>query len=1318
MSTHSHPTASQPLQLGDSFIPAREYWHDKLEGEWRSLPLHTDRVERETGGKPAYAQRHLGMEAEVASRLDALCKGKDLLTFVAFSAAVKILFSKLTGEKEVSIVSPVYNAYPDDRKHNFAVLLNTCLHGDWSFKQGLKEVNQTVSEAYKHQYYPIGSLTEELGIDFADAAKIVCDYDAIHDHPHLQTDLESMPYALRFQWAKQDNSYGVTLHYRTDLFQPASAEAMLGALAQLLGQASASPELLLRELELVGLEEQERMLEEQHDDQQPEWCDLTIPDLFREQVRLAPDHTALVFEESSWTYSQLDHWSDQWAALLHSRDVGKGAIVGLMMERSAEWVCAVLAVLKAGAAYLPLDPAYPEERLNHMLQDSGCELVLISDSLTARAAELGTDTPFLSVSELQSALQMADLTVLNTIEIQAGDLSYIIYTSGSTGKPKGVLLEHQGMVNLRESFIHLLDISSDDRIIQFASSSFDASAWETFMALLTGAQLHMVRKEIIEDFTSFTSYMQRQRITVATLPPTYAIHLDPASLPDMRLLVTAGSASSSELVERWQPHLQYVNAYGPTETTICATLWKADESTDHETMIPIGKPLLYTEVFILTADGQMVPPGLPGELCVSSRGLARGYHQRPELTEQVFVPHPFALCKRMYRTGDLAKYLPDGNIEYLGRLDHQVKIRGFRVEIGEIESRLQSLNGVTNSLVMDHQRSDGSAYLCGYVEGKQLTASQLQNGLLEKLPDYMIPEAWVIVDEMPLTPNGKMDRQALKELHQQQRESRVDLADGSETEQRLFTIWAQLLERHDFGLDDPFFEIGGQSLKAMTLIAEIHRTFQCQIRIPDLLEAQTIRSLAALIEARMSLSDSQPFNVAISKAPVQDTYPLSLAQTRLFILSQHEDTGLTYNVPTLLDFSGDLQQDKLQAAFEELVKRHESLRTTFEWAQGEPVQRIHSHIPVQVDVLEGTAAESRNKLQTYIQPFDLEKGPLFRVVLMHTGPEQGTLLIDMHHIITDGVSVGRLLEDLAALYEGTKLPELAIQYKDFAYWQQSHRESEVFQQDEQFWRQQFELPVEPLNLGQTYVPDKMMDTSGERLNQTLDATLTGKLRDFCQTHDVTLYMLLLGIYSCTLSKWSAQSDIVVGTPVAGRSLAELQDVVGMFVNILPLRTAISGEDSFSQTMQQVKNHVWQAFEHQDYPFDELVRKLQVKRVQGRNPLFDASFALQNMSFPEMRFGDVKLAPQPVPLSVAKFDLTLWAVETETEIELELEYAIYRFKKETVESFFQAFMTVLEQVVEHPERPLKEVDIVDEATKQSVMKSIQQVEEVMDIDFDF
>jgi amino acid adenylation domain-containing protein len=1030
------------------------------------------------------------------------------------------------------------------------------------------------------------------------------------------------------------------------------------------------------------------------------------------------------------TYLQLNDHSDRLAGLLIEKGVQPDTIVAIMMERSVEMIVGILGILKSGGAYLPIDPDYPQERIGYMLNDSNAKILIISKSET-RSPKPETNPNDQKINDQNKKFgipfvlnfEHLDFDIVSSFDIRTSNLipsnlAYIIYTSGSTGKPKGVLIRHKGFVNLIYFHRSIFKENQDSRVSQVASPAFDAMGFEVWPCLLSGASLDIADNETRLDPRKIRDWLIRHCITISFQPTVMAEHLLNESWPPdgvgLKSLCAAGDELNCYPVQGYS--FKLYNLYGPTEDTVWTT-WSLVNTEPNARKFPsIGKPIANHRVYILDSKLNLQLVGLSGELCITGIGLAEGYLNNPELTADKFKFVPNFLTSSLphfplYRTGDLARWLPDGNIEYLGRIDHQVKIRGFRIEPGEIEIQLLDFNGIEAAAVVPGVDEKGDKYLCAYIVAPiDISVEKLRGFLSGRMPDYMIPSYLVPVERIPLTHNGKLDIKALPVP--KLTVGKDCIRPRNSLEEKLAEIWADVLslEKEKLSIDANFFQLGGHSLKAITMAAHIHKELKVKLPLTEVFRTPTIQGLSEYIRKL-----KHDFFISIDPAEEKEYYPQSSSQGRLYVLQQMDLEASVYNIPLAVILEGELGREKLECTFFQLIRRHESLRTSFHIIHGEPVQRIHQNVEFKIDYhdishISQIEAEAVEKVKAeFFHAFDLSRPPLLRVSLLKEQEQRHLLMLHMHHIITDGVSMDLFINETMALYSGEILPPLKFRYRDYTEWQMSDREKKAIKEQEKYWLEQFADEVPALDMPIDYPRPAVQSSEGTSLSFEVPVINTRALNQLAQQTGTTMYMVLLAVYTIFLSKVTGQEDIVVGSPIAGRRHADLEKIIGMFVNTLALRIYPKEEKTFYRFLLEVKEKTLRAIENQDYHYEDLVDRVAINRDAGRNPLFDTMLALQNTHAKEIEIPGLKLVPYEYVNKISKFDLTLTVLEAEEKLQLTFEYCTKLFREETINRFMDYFKNIVNGLIENKERRIAAVEIITETEKRRILVDFNDTE---------
>ncbi|MDU0414137.1 lichenysin non-ribosomal peptide synthetase LicA [Bacillus paralicheniformis] len=1308
----------QRTQAQKGFQKEEAYWQSVFAGELPVLQLITDEprpsVQSFEGDRVSAV-----LPKDMKEKLAVLAEQNGATLYMVMLAAYNMLLAKYSGQEDVIVGTPAAGRRHSDLGGIIGMFVNTLairskVESGRTFRDFLHDVKKTVIDAFEHQEYPFERLAEKVGASRDLSRHPVFDtmfilQNAWEDIPMLgdlhlsiyETNFNIAKFDLTLQAKEEQGELILDLDYSTKLFKKDTAERMLKAYLHLLEGMTADPLRRIGEYSLLTEEETNRQLVAFNPAASDYPREKTIVQLFEEQAAERGGHPALQFEDKVWSYGELNRKANQLARRLRERGVQPGTTAAILTARSAEMVIGILAVLKAGAAYVPIDPDHPEKRVQHFFEDSGAAVLLTQKAMKplAEAAEFGGDILFLE----DEHLYLGDASDLR-LPISPEAMANLTYTSGTTGTPKGNMVSHRNILRTVKN-TNYLDVMTSDIVLSISNYVFDAFMFDVFGSLLNGAKLVIAPKDTILDMSRLAHVLEKEKVTVLMITTALfnlLTDMRPDSLKGLRRVLFGGERASVDHVRRALNTVgkgRLLHMYGPSESTVFTTYYPVNEVPDDAQAIPIGKPVSNTEVLILDSFGNVQPAGVAGELCVGGDGLVRGYFNRSELTAEKFTEHPFKTGEKIYRTGDMARWLADGCLEFIGRIDHQVKIRGQRIELGEIEHHLLTHEMVQEAAVLAVDTGKRDQMICAYFTADQeLSSEELRRYAAEGLPGYMIPSVFMQLQELPLTGNGKVDRRALPEPDVTQAAQKEYTAPRSRTEAQLADLWQEVLNVPKIGVHDNFFELGGHSLIGMTLIARIQQEMNVDLQLKDLFQAPTIETLAQAAEKTEKKSA-----VYIEAVPDRETYPVSSAQKRLYVLQQIEGAEKSYHMPAVLQLEGKLDLKRLESAAQMLIKRHEAFRTTFEIKDGEPVQRIWEAAELTIDVIDADEQEAEKLIKEFIRPFDLTKAPLFRMSIIRFTREKHLLLVDMHHIISDGASVSVLIDEMTKLYAGEALEPLRIQYKDFSVWQQ-HLLTERHKVQEEYWLKELagELPV--LTLPADYPRPSIQTFEGSRLSFALKPELVQQLRKLAKETDSTLYMVLAASYSALLSKLSGQSEVIVGSPAAGRPHTDLSRIIGMFVNTLAIRTRPEGDKPFSAFLEEVKETTLGAFEHQDYPFEELIEKLNIQRDMSRNPLFDAVFSMRNADLKDLSMEEITLKPYDFAHQTAKFDLTLTAAEEDGLLVFEMEYNTALFKHESIERWRGYWVNLLEAVAENPDARLSELSLLDEAEKRRIVQN--------------
>jgi amino acid adenylation domain-containing protein len=1098
------------------------------------------------------------------------------------------------------------------------------------------------------------------------------------------------------------------------------------ALEQLVEALEKVPSIRARDLDILPASERHQLLVEWNETGKLFPHGQSIHELFERQVESRPEAVALICGERQLSYAELNARANQLAHYLQQLAVGPEVQVGICLERSIEMVIGLLGILKAGGVYVPMDPTYPDERLNMMIEDAGIRVLVTQEQLAERCSDRSVS--LICLDRDWRTIARRSHEDLQT-QVDLGNAAYVIYTSGSTGKPKGVIVTHGNVLNLFNAVNEKLHLSEDDIWTMFHSYSFDFSVWEIWGALIYGGALVVVPHLVARSPEEFCDLVRKRSITILSQTPSAFRQFMKANEVagadrdlNLRAVIFGGEALDFQVLKEWVERRgdespQLINMYGITETTVHTTYMKVgSEQVKSASGSVIGRPLGNMRMYVFDERMQPVPVGVVGELYVAGAGMARGYLGREDLTADRFMPDPYGRPgERVYKTGDLARYLGEGEIEYQGRKDHQVKIRGYRIELGEIESALLQHGAIKEAVVIARGEEEGDKKLAAYLVSRgdeRVAVSELRAYLKQRLPDYMVPASFVMMEKMPLTPNGKLDRKALPIPIDEQGEGEAAyVAPRRPVEEILAGIFEEVLKLDRVRIHDNFFEIGGHSLLATQVISRVRSAFGVEIAVRSIFEDGTVEGLARRVEDAMRAGrkpDAPPL-VRVSREGERGgqrgvRLPLSFAQQRLWFLDQLVPNNPLYNCPGAVELEGKLDLEVLESVINEIVRRHEVLRTRIEVEEGEPVQVFDEWGPrgLEVEDLTNLLQEEREAevgriaREEATAGFDLRRGPLLRVKVLKLAEEEHVVLFTMHHIVSDAWSMGILMREVSVLYEsmskgnGSPLPELEIQYADFAVWQREWLRGEVLEKELSYWKQRLEGAPPVLELFTGRPRPTIQSHRGELYSLTFSAELTGKLKELSRRHDVTLFMTLLAAFQLVLGHAAGQDDVVVGTDVANRNKLETEGLIGFFINQLVLRTDLSGNLSVRDLLRRVRETTLGAYEHQDLPFQKLVDEISPERNRSWSPLFQVKFVLQNAPQGDLQVARVRFREFSANSVTAKFDLTLTISEDGEGLSGTVEYATDLYERSTIVRLFEHMRAVLEGMVEDEDRRVNDL----------------------------
>ncbi len=1323
----------QILAMADS-DQHRRYWLKQFEGELPSLDLMVGNPRPAIKTYNGHSINQL-IGKDLSIRFSKLLAESGATLFMGLLAVVKSLLYKYAGSEDIITGSPVAGRNHIDLENQIGFYINTLplrtkIDSKDSYKDILRKVRQTVLDAFDHQVYPFDQMVDELNLQrdmsrnpLFDVMVVLQNAEEVMEvlnplNTRAAAEWESVQagiskFDLQFDFINDGDGIQLILNYNTDIYTADVISRLAKHFYELLEQVVAAPDMPVLKIDYLTNAERIQLLGTFNNTETPYDETATLVSLFERQVRQNPGKEALVFGNKSFTFRELNQKANQLARYLKANyKIKPDDLVAVHLPRSEWMIISLLGILKSGGAYVPVDPAFPEERVNYIVDDSMCKCILDED-------------------ELEKFRSKADSYGVKNFKLvnKPDDLAYVMYTSGSTGNPKGCMLEHKGIVNRLEWMWRYYAFTSEDVILQKTTFTFDVSVWEIFMPLAWGCKMVLCSSEDTYSPDNIIELIQTHAVSCCHfVPGMLKVFMEALSvsagkweqISPLRAIMASGEALPLKTVQMWykQSNIPIYNLYGPTEASIDVTYY---DTTPASTSIPVGQPIANTYIYILNQEQQLCPVGLPGEICIGGTGLARGYLNKEALTAQKFTANPFRPGEKIYRTGDIGRWMDNGMIEYLGRLDFQVKLRGYRIEAGEIETMIMKYPSVDSAVVVLQSSADEEKVLVAFMmSNTEIDKESLRSFLKEKLPAYMIPDYLEQVDAFPLNSNGKIDRNKLPRIAGEHLSVAVEyIAPGNAAEEKLQDIWSETLglKTANISVNENFFRLGGHSLKIFRLGSRIQQEFNVKVELKHLFTSITIQDQARLI----SNAQKQMF-VRIEKAPVMDGYPLSSSQKRLWILSQFEDASVAYNVPGGFIFEGDLNKDCFEKAFRALIERHEVLRTVIKKdEQGEAKQYICTYGETGFHIHHCDLRKEENPEQAlkqfsqkdFLTAFDITTGPLLRACLYQVSDTKWGFTYVVHHIICDGWSMEILIKELIQLYDAylagleNPLPALSIQYKDYAVWQQEQLYGNGLNGYEAYWLKKFEGELPVLQLQSDKMRPPIKTYNGSSVAITLDKTLLSGIKELCSKQDSTLFMGLLAAVNALFYRYTGQEDIIIGTPVACRTQTALENQVGFYSNTLALRTKFSGADNYTDLLMNVKEVTSGAYDYQQYPFDELVNVLKLQRDMSRHPLFDVQVIVQNAEKTDSVNDDaaspvqVKQYKEP-QMQTSVFDMVWMFTDRENELKLDITYNTDVYSHTQINYLSSHFREMLAGLIANPAEPIYALDFLGEAEKQLLL----------------
>ncbi|MCH6234725.1 non-ribosomal peptide synthetase [Cognataquiflexum rubidum] len=1280
------------------------YWIKKLEGI-KELQLPKDPSKSLTKGKENNTLNFF-LDKALLHDIKASFSEKTPSSSLVLFSALKVLIYRYSSQNDFCVgktikKSGLFHPSGENEQNDFLDILpiRSKIDGSMQFGEFVQKLGADLAEANSYNQISVDQLISSLGIknkkDLSILFPVIFDYQKNkenHEPNHRVTiKLQQFNSTLFFGFVENDDTIDATITFDTELYCFETIQRMASHFLTVLESVQSNPSLNLGLLNIIP-DEEDFLLKSFTDTESPLSDTKTILDLFEQQVINNPNALAVEFEGKELSYSQLDAKSNQLAHFLIKNGLKPESPVPICMDRSLEMIIGIFGILKSGGAYVPIDPAFPKDRIDYMIEDTKADFVICSSGTAHNFSE--KVNLVIMDQKIEAVLRMPSGKL--PFSLQPENLAYIIYTSGSTGKPKGAMVDHENLINFSISLTKIVEYDSSSRQLSVTPFIFDAFCLELFVPLINGGSVFLVKKEIAMDGFSLSKKLAEVRPThMQATPSGWQLLLSSGwNNPEGIIMTTGGEALMEETKNLLAQTGKLWNLYGPTETTITSTFKKMEVGEK----VSIGKPIDNTSVYILGPDGGVNPIGIPGELYIGGKGVGRGYLNKPDLTSQKFLHNPFSNVPgdRMYRTGDLARWLPEGNIEYLGRMDDQVKIRGYRIELGEIESVLLLHPIVKQAVVIAKEYGQGDKRLVGYVvcEG-DFNKESVIAFLRSKLPECMVPTLWLQLEKLPLSFTGKIDRKALPDVGSADMVTARYAEPKNDLEKQLAALWQKLLGLDRVGIHDDFFALGGHSLLAMRTLAAVRKDLGAELSIRELFSAPTVAQLALILQSRRGeVSSNVPHPVARP-----EDIPLSYNQQSLWFIHQLEGS-IQYHIPQILDIDGNLDITAIDKALKTIVNRHEVLRTVVTEKDGNYWQKVLGQDLWKLDRMDLPEPELLdNEISGLIRtPFDLTHDHMMRACLITKTIGDYCLVITMHHIASDGWSANILRKELTECYQAiTKglpiiLSPLSIQYIDYAIWQRNFLNSDSIQPKIDYWKARLKNIV-PLQLPTDFSRPSEISRKGGTARFSITKELISDLNRIGLQFNATLFMTLISAFKVLMYRYTGQEDICVGTPVAGRNYQNLENLIGFFVNSIPLRNAVEGKMRFEELLKQVRTNTLDAFDNSEIPFEQMVESLEIKRDLSKNPVFQVLFALHSANDTRFQTEDTKWTSHNYNHSTSRFDFAFELTEAENGLDGIVEFSTDLFLKETIERMVGHYKTLLYSISENPSNRIDKLKMI-------------------------
>ena len=1307
--------SEQQYQESEKYNKDKQYWLERFKTipEVATIPGSIKGDIDETN--PAGERKQYKISKENVAEIKNYCKENKISLYNFFMAIYAIYIGEVSNLDEFTIGTPILNRINYKEKNAAGMFINMApfkinINEDIEFKQFIKNIARDSMDMLKHQKYSYQCLLEELRKEnksIPNLYNILLSYqitNAKQNEGNIEYETEwtfngycADNIDIQIYDLNDTGNLNIAYDYKTSIYKVEDIENIHKRILNIIKQVVSKEEIKLSEIDIVTPEEKKKLLVEFNKTELKYDENIPFIKYFEKQVEKTPDEIAIVFENKEMTYKELNERANSLAYKLRENEVTNNTVVGILLERSFEMLISMLAVLKSGGSYIPIAPDYPKDRIEYMLEDSEATIILTSQNRRNLA-----DKKLINVKD--ERIYENHKENLENIS-KPEDLSYLIYTSGSTGTPKGVMLKQKNLSNFYNSMKNIIEYLKDGKnhkILSITTVSFDIFGFETLMSLTRGLTVYLTSENGQKMTSKIERIVKDSNVEIMqTTPSVMKFHLenlnDENSLKSLKYIMLAGEPLTKTLVDRIKqiiPNVTIYNGYGPSETTIFSTIGNATNQEE----ITIGRPINNTQIYILNKNKKVMPQGTIGELYISGDGVGKGYMNKEQQTNASFIINPFIDGKVMYKVGDLGAFDDKGEITCYGRIDNQVKIRGLRIELQEIEKRMQSVYNIHDCVVVKKVVKGKDALCAYYVERGHVSKSVLKTVLYSKLPEYMVPQYFVKMEQLPHTPNGKVDRKALPDPVIDENELEI-VKPRNEIDKELIKIIEKMLQVDKVGINNTLLELGGDSLTAITLTTKVLSKFNVQLNIKDILSNYTIKDMSDYIVENQTKDISK---VKIEKVPIQDTYPLSSAQKRIYYsVKMIGEDNIVYNMPGAVLVEKILDIEKIKKVFSRILKRHSILRTRFIFKDNDIRQQVESNVDFEIPVFYNKKDEIKNIVMNFSKPFNLEKEPLIRMEVHYIDNKETLVLMDAHHIIMDGISLNNFIIEFERLYNGDNLKNIPIQYKDYSVWEEKYNESDDIKEKEEYWVNKFKnSEFEQLNLPYDYKATASRSYNGDRVTNIIDEKKFRKIERYAKKIGVSPYMFFISVFYILLYKYTGQSEIILGSPIANRDKNEMKRMIGMFVNNIVTKANINSEETFQNFLNEMREQILDDISHQPYPFDMLVKKLGIKTDNSRNPLFDVMFTYQNNQENILKLDNTETQIVEINNNIAKFNLSL-EIKPKSHT-INIEYCTDLFKKETIERLFEHYINAIDFIMNDVNAKIKDIEIISNTEKNKIL----------------